>query len=219
MIVEQIGGVRIQNKSNGALMLKTPLEAGFCMPGEWAAHECCWMAWPSRANQWVDGLSEAQQTYAAVARAIRQFEPVRMVAEPQAAGEARTHCGADIEIIEFPIDDPWMRDSGPTFLSRGGGERAGCAWRFNSWGGKTPHYAHNARLAARVLPYSGLPIYQSSLCLEGGGIHTDGAGTIITTESVVLNSNRNPGITKAAAERELCEALGVSEENWLPRVP
>jgi len=192
----------------------------------------------------VDGLSGAQQTYAAVARAIRQFEPVRMVAEPQAIEEARAHCGPDIEIIEFPIDDPWMRDSGPTFLTRcggtpgdgapgggaprdaahggssaGSGARAGCAWRFNSWGGKTPDYADNARLAARVLKHAGVPVYQSSLCLEGGGIHTDGAGTIVTTESVVLNPNRNPGITKAAAERELCQALGASKVIWLPGDP
>jgi len=223
-----------ESSDYGALMLKTPLEAGFRMPGEWTAHECCWMAWPSRADQWVDGLSGAQQTYAAVARAIRQFEPVRMVAEPQAVDEARTLCGPAIEIIEFPIDDPWMRDSGPTFLTRGGdghgggahggrtrggASRAGCAWRFNSWGGKTPDYADNARLAARVLRNAGVPVYQSSLCLEGGGIHTDGAGTIITTESVVLNSNRNPGITKAAAERELCQALGASKVIWLPGDP
>jgi agmatine deiminase len=218
-----------ESRDCGALMLKTPLQAGFRMPGEWMAHECCWMAWPSRADQWVDGLPGAEQTYAAVARAIRQFEPVRMVAEPRAAEAARTHCGAGIDIIEFPIDDPWMRDSGPTFLihgagargdgTHGGGGRAGCAWRFNSWGGKTPHYADNARLAARVLTYAGAPVYQSSLCLEGGGIHTDGAGTVITTESVVLNSNRNPGITKAAAERELCEALGASKVIWLPGDP
>jgi agmatine deiminase len=200
-------------------MLEAPLAAGYRMPAEWVRHECCWMAWPSREDQWVDGLAAAQSTYAAIAQAIRRFEPVRMVAEPQAADYARTQCGADIDIIPFPIDDPWMRDSGPTFLLHRSGAPAGTAWRFNSWGGKTPEYADNARLAGRILNFAGVPQYQSSLCLEGGGIHTDGEGTIITTESVVLNANRNPGISKRAAERELCDALGASKVIWLPGDP
>jgi agmatine deiminase len=200
-------------------MLKTPAEAGYRMPAEWERHTCCWMCWPSRADQWVDGLAGAQSTYAAVARAIRRFEPVSMVAEPHSAAEARTQCGADIEVISLPLDDPWMRDSGPTFLTRADGGTAGTAWRFNSWGGKSPEYADNARLAGRVLSQVAAPVYQSSLSLEGGGIHTDGAGTVITTESVVLNPNRNPGITKAAAEQELRHALGATQVIWLPGDP
>src|SRR5208283_583214 len=135
----------------GALMLKTPAESGYRMPAEWAPHECCWMAWPSRADQWPDGLAGAQQAYAAIARAIRRFEPLRMVVEPNSIEEARAYCGPTIELIAFPIDDPWMRDSGPSFLMRADGARAGTAWRFNSWGGKSPDYGENARLARRVL--------------------------------------------------------------------
>jgi len=200
-------------------MLGTPLAAGLRMPAEWERHECCWMAWPSREDQWVDGLAGAQRTYASIARAIRRFEPVRMVVEPHCAPDARAQCGEDIEIVALPIDDPWMRDSGPTFLCGAGGVRAGTAWRFNAWGGKVAEFAENARLARRVLSWVGAPAYQSSLCLEGGAIHTDGQGTVITTESVVLNPNRNPGLTKRAAERELCEALGASKIIWLPGDP
>jgi agmatine deiminase len=208
-----------QFQEYGRLMLKTPAESGFRMPAEWAPHECCWMAWPSREDQWVDGLARAQETYAAVARAIRRFEPVRMVVEPNGVEQARTQCGPNIELVPFPIDDPWMRDSGPTFLTGTDGARAGTAWRFNSWGGKSPEYADNARLAARVLNSAEAAVYQSSLCVEGGGIATDGEGTVITTESVVLNPNRNPGISKSAAERELCAALGATKVIWLPGDP
>ena len=203
----------------GTLMLQAPAASGFRMPAEWAPHECCWMAWPSREDQWVDGLARAQETYASIARAIRRFEPVRMVVEPTSIEPARAQCGPNIELVPFPIDDPWMRDSGPTFLTGANGARAGTAWRFNSWGGKSPDYADNARLAARVLSSAGAQVYQSSLCLEGGGIATDGEGTVITTESVVLNPNRNPGISKSAAERELCEALGATKVIWLPGDP
>jgi agmatine deiminase len=203
----------------GTLMLQAPAASGFRMPAEWAPHECCWMAWPSREDQWVDGLARAQETYASIARAIRRFEPVRMVVEPTSIEPARAQCGPNIELVPFPIDDPWMRDSGPTFLTGANGARAGTAWRFNSWGGKSPDYADNARLAARVLSSAGAQVYQSSLCLEGGGIATDGEGTVITTESVVLNPNRNPGISKSAAERELCAALGATKVIWLPGDP
>jgi agmatine deiminase len=203
----------------GALMLDTPATAGFQMPAEWAPHECCWMAWPSRDEQWVDGLLGAQRTYAAIAQVIGRFEPVRMVAEPHCVDDAHAQCGADIEIIPLPINDPWMRDTGPTFLTGTGGRKAGTAWRFNAWGGKVPEYADNARLARRVLDLAGTPTYPSSLCLEGGAIHTDGEGTLITTESVVLNPNRNPGIDKRAAERELCESLGVRNIIWMPGDP
>jgi agmatine deiminase len=213
------GRPHLEASNLGALMLETPLASGYRMPAEWAPHECCWMAWPSRDDQWVDGLAGAQRTYAAIAQAIRRFEPVRMVAEPHCTEEARAQCGSDIEIIPFPIDDPWMRDSGPAFLTHVNGTHAGTAWRFNAWGGKSPDYAHNARLARRVLSFAGVPLYQSSLCLEGGAIHTDGEGTVITTESVVLNSNRNPGIDKRAAEHELCEALGATRVIWLPGDP
>ena len=219
MIDSNVSGIVAESLDHGSYLVETPLELGFQMPGEWQPHACCWMAWPSRAAQWVDGLDGAQRTYAEVARAIRRFEPVKMVAEPHAADEARRQCGAGIEIVPLPIDDPWMRDSGPTFLTHPGGAHAGCAWRFNSWGGKFPDYAENSRLAGRVLQLARRPMYQSSLCLEGGGIHADGEGTVITTESVVLNSNRNPGINKQAAERELCQALGARKVIWLPGDP
>lgn len=208
-----------QSAGFGVSMLETPLAAGLRMPAEWTRHECCWMAWPSRDDQWIDGLAGAQRTYASIAQAIRRFEPVRMVAEPRRAQDARDQCGEDIDIIPLPIDDPWMRDSGPTFIRDASGNHAGTAWRFNAWGGKVPEYAENARLARRVLDLAGAPCYQSSLCLEGGAIHTDGEGTIITTESVVLNRNRNPGISKHAAEQELCAALGASKVIWLPGDP
>lgn len=203
----------------GALLLDAPLAAGYCMPAEWERHHCCWMAWPSRGDQWADGLTAAQGTYAAIAKAIRRFEPVHMVAEPNGAADARALCGPGINVIEFPLDDPWMRDTGPTFLSAADGSTCGTVWRFNSWGGKTPDYAENALLAGRVLGSVGIPQYRSSLCLEGGAIQVDGEGTVITTESVVLNANRNPGLSKQAAERELCAALGATRVIWLPGDP
>ena len=199
--------------------LGSPTDAGYAMPAEWERHERCWMAWPDRTDHWgEEHLAETQQAFAAVARAIRAFEPLTMVANTQSAETARSLCGPEIDVVTIPIDDAWLRDSGPSFLRRADGAVAGVAWRFNAWGGKS-RYGRDAQLAQAVLNRAGAPAYHASLCLEGGGIHCDGEGTVITTESVVLNSNRNPGITKADAEEELCRALGANKVIWLPGDP
>lgn len=198
----------------------TPLEAGLRMPGEWARHARCWMAWPSRADLWEGlwggSLAATQRAYAAVAAAIRRFEPVTMIVDPPAEEAARRLCGPDVELLALPIDDAWARDSGPSFLVDGDGRSAGTAWRFNAWGGKHQPYEADAQMAPRLLEHLGLPCHRAPLFLEGGAIHVDGEGTVLTTESVVLNPNRNPGLSKAAAERELCHALGASKVIWLP---
>jgi len=189
------------------------------MPGEWEPHAACWMTWPTDHEQW-DNLETVEQGYADVANAIAEFEPVRMVADPDRAPAARAKCGEGVEVIEIPVDDSWMRDAGPTFVrSSTTGEVAGTAWRFNCWGGYTPHYGEDAQLAARVLKRLGMSTYHSSLTIEGGAIHVDGAGTLVTTESVALNANRNVGMNKKEAAAELCRGTGARKVIWLPGDP
>ena len=200
--------------SDRDLGLHSPAELGFSMPAEWSPHERCWMAWP-RGEYW-DDLDATRRAYTAVAHAVRHFEPLSMVVDPSDLARAHDQLGSDIEILDVPIDDSWARDSGPTFLKHADGAVAGTAWRFNAWGGKTPNYGQDAQMASRILRSQDLPVYHSSLVFEGGGLHVDGEGTLLTTESVVLNPNRNPGITREAAEREICRALGVDTVIWLP---
>jgi agmatine deiminase len=186
------------------------------MPAEWAPHARCWMAWPHRPDVWGEALPETRKAYAAVAQAIARFEPVTMIALPDLVAEATRHCGASVEVLPLEIDDAWTRDTGPAFLVGDDGSRGATAWRFNGWGGSFEQYAEDARLAERLATHLGLPIYRSPLHLEGGALHVDGEGTILTTESCVLNPNRNPGMTRAEVERELCAALGASKVIWLP---
>lgn len=201
------------------LILHSPQELGFRMPAEWAPHRCCWMAWPTPHPQWRD-LAAVELAVAAVAKAIARFEPVVMVADPAQVARARSLCGGYIEILALPLDDAWMRDAGPSFVRRpDGGAVAGIDWRFNAWGGYAPAYQQDAQLAGRILEHQGLEAYRSSLTLEGGALHVDGDGTLVTTESVVLNPNRNPGLDKAQAEIELCRATGADEVVWLPGDP
>ncbi len=197
----------------------TPVERGFHMPAEWAPHARCWMAWASRPEVWGARFDAICRAYGEVARAIRRFEPVTMIVPPGAEARAAKICGEGIDLLSLPIDDSWSRDSGPTFVVDAGGGVAGVSWRFNAWGGKYAPYDDDDRLAGRLLEYLGLPCFEAPLTLEGGAIHCDGAGTLLTTESCLLNPNRNPGLDKAEAERLLRAYLGVEKVIWLPGDP
>ena len=204
--------------SNTEFVHSNPKDLGYRMPAEWEAHAACWMAWPTDHEQWED-LAAVEQSYADVANAIARFEPLKMVAHPFQIGRAQQLCGPGVEVVGIPIDDSWMRDAGPSFLKHESGEVAGTAWRFNCWGGYTPYYAEDAQLAGRILGQLSMGCYRSSLTIEGGAIHVDGAGTLVTTESVALNANRNFGMNHAEAEAELCRGTGASKVIWLPGDP
>jgi agmatine deiminase len=193
-----------------------PADLRYTMPAEWAPHARCWMAWPRRAELWLEHLEGARKDYARVARAIAAYEPLTMIADPADAAEARQRCGPSIEIVSMPIDDSWLRDSAPTFVVNPAGERAAAAFSFNAWGNKYHPHDLDATLGSRIGELAGFPVYRSELVVEGGGFLSDGEGTLITAETCVLNDNRNPGWSKAEAEAELRAMLGVEKVIWLP---
>lgn len=193
-----------------------PIDAGYTMPAEWAPHAGCWMAWPKRREIWREYLEPAREDYIRVARAIARFEPLTMVADPADAGDARRRCGPTIKVVELPIDDSWLRDSGPSFVLNAVGERAAACFVFNAWGDKYRPHDQDAAVGAKIGALAGDPVYTSDLVVEGGGFLSDGEGTLITAETCVLNPNRNPGWTKARAEAELRAMLGVTKVIWLP---
>jgi agmatine deiminase len=186
------------------------------MPAEWATHARCWMAWPKRVELWREHLEGAREDYVRVARAIAAHEPLTMIADPLDAAGARERCGASITVVSMPLDDSWLRDSAPTFIVNENGARAAAAFTFNAWGNKYVPHDRDATLGARIGELAALPVYQSELVVEGGGFLSDGEGTLITAETCVLNSNRNPGWTKARAEAELKAMLGIRKVIWLP---
>ncbi|MEM7020028.1 MAG: agmatine deiminase family protein [Pseudomonadota bacterium] len=190
----------------------------YYMPPEWMAHKRCWMAWPTDATIWstVD-LYRIRSAYAAIANAISHFEPLTMVVAPEDADSARSSLVSNIEVLPLPIDDAWMRDSGPTFvINRSTQEKIGIAWQFNGWGGKFEHDKdqHVARL---VSENAGVSFLNSRLTNEGGAFHVDGEGTCLLTENVQLNNNRNPGFTKSDVEGEIGRWLGIKKFIWFPK--
>ncbi|NWC86919.1 agmatine deiminase family protein [Pseudomonas reactans] len=195
---------------------------GWWMPAEWARHAATWMVWPhNRAlweTTWGVTLAHVQQDFARVANAIARFEPVKMLVDPSAVAGAKALCGPGIELIEQAVNDSWCRDSGPTFVCHPQLGTAGVSWRFNAWGGKSAHDLDES-LARRVLNHLGLECFGTPLSNEGGAIHVDGEGTLITTESVLLNPNRNPGVSKAEMEAIFTRLLGIKKTIWLPGDP
>ena len=195
---------------------------GWWMPAEWSRHAATWMVWPhNRAlweTTWGVTLAQVQQDFARVANAIARFEPVKMVVDPSAVAGAKALCGAGIELIEQAVNDSWCRDSGPSFICHPQQGVAGVSWRFNAWGGKSAHDLDES-LARRVLNDLGLECFGTPLGNEGGAIHVDGEGTLITTESVLLNPNRNSGMTKAEVEAIFARLLGIKKTIWLPGDP
>ena len=197
---------------------QTPAALGFRMPAEWEPHERCIMGWPTElrvGSVWGEQFLLAKAGYAAVAHAIAPFEPVLMLARPGEGGVARSYCGSDIEVVEMPIDDSWLRDSGPIFITHADGTRALTDFIFNSWGEKYVPYDNDAALGRRLAQHFSVERFAAPMVLEGGGITVDGQGTLITTESCLLHPSRNPGLTKDEMTRILKDYLGVEKVIWL----
>jgi agmatine deiminase len=186
------------------------------MPAEWAPHERTLMGWPTRPDLWEDQLEPARAEYAAVANAIAAFEPVTMVCASAAqAAEAGAVLSAAVEIVELPIDDSWLRDSGPIFVLDGDGRRAGVHFGFNSWGEKFAPWERDAAVGRLLVDRLGDRRYDAPFVLEGGSIAVDGEGTLLTTEECLLNPNRNPQLSREEIEQGLCDYLGVETVVWL----
>ncbi|MEV7236979.1 agmatine deiminase family protein [Streptomyces sp. NPDC051020] len=200
-------------------MSSTPVADGFRMPAEWAPHERTWMAWPSLNATFTDAeeLDSARTAWAEVARTIRGFEPVTVVVGPGETDNARPYLGDGIDIVERELNDAWMRDIGPTFVTDGTELRA-VDWIFNGWGAQDwADWEHDSKIAAYVADRAGVASYASKLVNEGGGIHVDGEGTVLLTETVQLGPERNPHWTKEEVEAEIHAHLGTTKAIWLPR--
>jgi agmatine deiminase len=140
---------------------------------------------------------------------------VMMFARSADVADARAACGGGVDVVELELDDSWMRDTGPIFVRDESGALQGADFVFNGWGEKYTPYAADAEIARRVLECLGVHRRPSSLVLEGGAITVDGEGTLITTESVLLNRNRNPDLSRAQVEEQLLRFLGAERVIWL----
>lgn len=192
------------------------------MPGEYEPHAGTWMLWPTRTDTWRLGAKPAQDAFVAVAEAIAAFEPVTIGVVSGQFEHVRSRMPESVRVVEISSNDAWMRDIGPTFVvNREGGVR-GIDWGFNAWGGLNGGlyfpWDQDLLVKQKVLEIERLDHYDlQHFILEGGSVHVDGEGTLITTEQCLLHKNRNPQLTKAQIEAVLRNSLNIDKIIWLPR--
>lgn len=196
----------------------SPARVGFRMPPEWVPHTRTWMSWPPLDSYLRDDGHPAARTWATVANAVVDYEPVMMLVPPACTPEAADLLDPRIVQVPMELDDAWFRDNGPTFLLDDDRRLGAVHWTFNGWGEKPwTEWRLDAVAGGVVAEKAGAQVFTSRLVNEGGGICVDGEGTVVVTETVQLHDRRNPGWTKAEVEDELRAMLGVTTVIWLAR--
>lgn len=209
----------------------TPKQDGFRMPGEFEPQDHIFMIWPERPDNWRQGAKPAQRAYAEVAKAIAKHTPVTMLVNNSQYANCRARLPEHIRVVEMSSDDAWVRDCGPTFVINDKGEIRGVDWIFNAWGGLVDGlyfpWANDDAMAQKICDLQGIDSYRTDadscpagldFILEGGSIHVDGEGTLITTEMCLLNpdAGRNvPNLDKEQIEMMLCEYLNLEKIIWI----
>ncbi len=203
--------------------------AQFTFPAEWAPHDATWIAWPHHEPDWPGKLGPIPWVYAEIARVIAAHERVEILCHDETVrSAAQEHLAAhgvtaNVRLHLVPTDRVWLRDSAPTFVHDATGVVALMNWGFNAWA-KYPNFARDAEVGSAIERLTGLarvtptrPTDGARLILEGGGIETDGAGTMLVTEEWLLSDVqvRNPGLDRDAYERAFREHLGIRQTIWL----
>lgn len=197
----------------------TPRADGYRMPGEFEPHEGCWILWPERPDNWRLGGKPAQHIFVQVAEAVARFEPVTVGVSPAQFLHARGLLPEHIRVVEMSYNDSWIRDCGPTFVINDQRSVRGIDWDFNAWGGLVNGlyfpWDQDDLVAQKVINLERLDRYKARFVLEGGSIHTDGEGTLLTTEECLLDEGRNPQLTREQIEENLKEYLNIEKIIWL----
>lgn len=201
----------------------SPAKLGYAMPAEWEPHEATWLSWPHRSGiSFPDSYDRVIPTFVKMAKALAESEIVRINVKDSAqeAELRRLLKDAPPERIEFhhiPTNEPWCRDHGPVFLKRKEKPRLAIVdFGYNAWGWKYPPCDDDDEVPTKVGEKLGIEVFDSGdFVLEGGSIDVNGAGALLTTESCLLNPNRNPDLTREEIEARLRDYIGVKHIIWL----
>ncbi len=208
---------------------------GYRMPGEWQPHLATYLVWPHNRETWPGKFELIPPICARIAAAIAEFEPVRILVNAEheidqvramVREAARSSRMDRVEIVVIPTNDAWIRDHGPIFVNRietatgadargGGPGQLALDWKFNSWGEKYGAFDLDDVVPRRLAERYGFEVVEPAIVLEGGSIEPNGAGSILTTESCLLNPNRNPDLNRAQIEDYLKTYLGATNVLWL----
>ena len=199
----------------------SPRLLGYRMPAEWEHHESTWISWPHNEETWPDELEVVERTVAQAVKALSRAEGIRINVNSR-DHEARARRALDevdvtgpVHFHRIPTNDAWVRDYGPIFVHSEDLGVAAVCWDFNSWGDKYPPYDLDNAAAGRMAEDLGVPAFEADMILEGGSIDVNGDGLLMTTESCLLNPNRNPDLDREEIVRRLRDFLGIEQVIWL----
>ena len=193
------------------------------MPAEWEPHEATWISWPQpECNSFPGSYDRVIPTFVKMAEALAESEIVRInvsgAEQEKTVRKLLRSCPPErVEFFHIPTDEPWCRDHGPIFVKRDKSPKlAVLNFGFNAWGYKLSPFDEDNAVPPAIAKALGLPIFNfEHFILEGGSIDTNGQGTLLTTESCLLNPNRNPALDRTAIEKKLRDKLGVKKILWL----
>lgn len=192
------------------------------LPAEFEKQEAIWLSWPTNKESCPKTYNRLQDKFGEIVAYISRYQRVRINAPFLAHMGIRLSIAdnegdlSQVDIYEHTTNDVWCRDHGPIFIKhRETGKVAVTDWEFNAWGGKFPPFDLDNAIPEKAANVLKMDRFSSKMILEGGAIESNGKGVLITTEAVLLNKNRNPGMSKADVEKELKAMLGVETVFWL----
>ncbi|WP_444994808.1 agmatine deiminase family protein [Aliikangiella sp. IMCC44359] len=185
-------------------------------PAEWEKHQSTWMIYPCRTEVWTNGIDTAQQAFAQVVNQISEYEKVNLLILKEHIASAQKKLSGAVEIFETSLDDSWARDTGPIWIKEGEALTA-LDFQFNAWGNKFDSHQNDQAIAKFITKNSQSSYQKIDMVLEGGSVHSNGQGILLTTKECLLNQNRNPLLTQYEIEKNLKNALGAEQVIWLEK--
>lgn len=196
-----------------------PKDLNYKMPAEWEKHERTFISWPVKDSMcYPKDYEQVCQGYKELIEAVAEFEPVTVIInEEEEKSKKITFANSNVRSLLVRHNDAWLRDNGPTFLINPKGDLAGVNWCFNAWGGKYAPWDLDDQVAPEILKHLKIKSFDAPFVMEGGSIHVDGEGTLMTTKECLLNKNRNPELSMSQIESSLKKYLNIEEIIWLER--
>lgn len=197
----------------------SPAALGYRMPAEWEPHRATWLSWPHNRESWPGKFELVPPIWGEFVRVVAAGEHVEILAgPPDTLADAEQHVGSipNCRIHPIPTNDAWIRDHGPTFLVGSSDlPPALLNWEYNAWGGKYPPWDLDNQVPQRIVDLLGRKCFEPGIVLEGGSIDVNGRGSVLVTEQCLLNSNRNPQLSKQEIEQYLSDFLAAPNVLWL----
>jgi agmatine deiminase len=202
----------------------TPRELGYYFPPEFAPHFATWLSWPHKEASWPGKIQTIYPFYAQFIKALSVHEKVHINVNDEDMKNFALDClnreGVDPSNITWffhPTNDAWCRDYGPAFLINPNAsiKKIIVDWNYNAWGNKYPPYDLDDVIPTLIGKHLGIPVYHPGIIMEGGSVDFNGSGTVMTSESCLLNKNRNPQLKRDDVEKFLRDFYGMDQVLWV----